>query len=260
MKKFLQNFFIYGPIFFKKWYNSTKKKRKEVLNMAQINDVLSSSTMSSLYTSALQSAKAKKEEELKAQQENPAANAVNIVSTANVDADKEVAEAEKKDAVGPAYSVELSKAGILLSEASAATAAQATTVVTDVKEAATDVEVKAAVNKIAGAESGEQSVAGAPPAGAPPTGAPPAGKPPTTSTEEDESSESSSSLAQYTEAQLQEMLSKGEISQTAYVSEIAQRKASDEKVILELQKQEVEEPKEAANSDDIVNKKQEAKL
>lgn len=223
--------------------------------MAQINDVLSSSTMSSLYTSALQSAKAKKEEELKAQQENPAANAVNIVSPANVEADKEVAEAEKKDSVGPAYSVELSKAGILLSEASAATAAQATTVVTDVKEAATDVEVKAAVNKIAGAESGEKS------AGAPPTGAPPAGKPPTTSsTEEDESSESSSSLAQYTEAQLQEMLSKGEISQAAYVSEIAQRKASDEKVVLELQKQEVEEPKEAANSDDIVNKKQDAKL
>ena len=148
--------------------------------MAQINDVLSSSTMSSMYTSALQSAKAKKEEELKAQQENPAANAVNIVSTANVEADKEVAEAEKKDAVGPAYSVELSKAGILLSEASAATAAQATTVVTDVKETATDVEVKAAVNKIAGAVSGEKSV-GAAPTGAPPAGAPPAGKPPTTS-------------------------------------------------------------------------------
>ncbi len=223
--------------------------------MAQINDVLSSSTMSSMYTSALQSAKAKKEEELKAQQENPAANAVNIVSTANVEADKEVAEAEKKDAVGPAYSVELSKAGILLSEASAATAAQATTVVTDVKETATDVEVKAAVNKIAGAVSGEKSV------GAAPTGAPPAGKPPTTSsTEEDESSESSSSLAQYTEAQLQEMLSNGEISQAAYVAEIAQRKASDEKVVLDLQKQEVEEPKEAANSDDIVNKKQEAQL
>ena len=208
-----------------------------------------------MYTSALQSAKAKKEEELKAQQENPAANAVNIVSTANVEADKEVAEAEKKDAVGPAYSVELSKAGILLSEASAATAAQATTVVTDVKETATDVEVKAAVNKIAGAVSGEKSV------GAAPTGAPPAGKPPTTSsTEEDESSESSSSLAQYTEAQLQEMLSNGEISQAAYVAEIAQRKASDEKVVLDLQKQEVEEPKEAANSDDIVNKKQEAQL
>lgn len=223
--------------------------------MAQINDVLSSSTMSSMYTSALQSAKAKKEEELKAQQENPAANAVNIVSTANVEADKEVAEAEKKDTVGPAYSVELSKAGILLSEASAATAAQATTVVTDVKETATDVEVKAAVNKIAGAVSGEKSV------GAAPTGAPPAGKPPTTSsTEEDESSESSSSLAQYTEAQLQEMLSNGEISQAAYVAEIAQRKASDEKVVLDLQKQEVEEPKEAANSDDIVNKKQEAQL
>mgnify|MGYP003588343714 CR=1 FL=1 len=223
--------------------------------MAQINDVLSSSTMSSMYTSALQSAKAKKEEELKAQQENPAANAVNIVSTANVEADKEVAEAEKKDAVGPAYSVELSKAGILLSEASAATAAQATTVVTDVKETATDVEVKAAVNKIAGAVSGEKSV------GAAPTGAPPAGKPPTTSsTEEDESSESSSSLAQYTEAQLQEMLSNGEITQAAYVAEIAQRKASDEKVVLDLQKQEVEEPKEAANSDDIVNKKQEAQL
>lgn len=223
--------------------------------MAQINDVLSSSTMSSMYTSALQSAKAKKEEELKAQQENPAANAVNIVSTANVEADKEVAEAEKKDTVGPAYSVELSKAGILLSEASAATAAQSTTVVTDVKETATDVEVKAAVNKIAGAVSGEKSV------GAAPTGAPPAGKPPTTSsTEEDESSESSSSLAQYTEAQLQEMLSNGEISQAAYVAEIAQRKASDEKVVLDLQKQEVEEPKEAANSDDIVNKKQEAQL
>lgn len=228
--------------------------------MAQINDVLSSSTMSSMYTSALQSAKAKKEEELKAQQENPAANAVNIVSTANVEADKEVAEAEKKDAVGPAYSVELSKAGILLSEASAATAAQATTVVTDVKETATDVEVKAAVNKIAGAVSGEKSV-GAAPTGAPPAGAPPAGKPPTTSsTEEDESSESSSSLAQYTEAQLQEMLSNGEITQAAYVAEIAQRKASDEKVVLDLQKQEVEEPKEAANSDDIVNKKQEAQL
>lgn len=227
--------------------------------MAQINDVLSSSTMSSMYTSALQSAKAKKEEELKAQQENPAANAVNIVSAANVEADKEVAEAEKKDAVGPAYSVELSKAGILLSEASAATAAQATTVVTGVKELATDVDVKAAVNKIAGAESGEKS-AGAP-AGAPPAGAPPAGKPPTTSsTEKNESSESSSSLAQYTEAQLQEMLSSGEISQAAYVSEIAQRKASDEKVVLELQKQEVEEPKEATNSDDIVNKKQEVKL
>ena len=90
---------------------------------------------------------------------------------------------------------------------------------------------------------------------------PPAGKPPTTSsTEEDESSESSSSLAQYTEAQLQEMLSNGEISQAAYVAEIAQRKASDEKVVLDLQKQEVEEPKEAANSDDIVNKKQEAQL
>ena len=227
--------------------------------MAQINDVLSSSTMSSMYTSALQSAKAKKEEELKAQQENPAANAVNIVSAANVEADKEVAEAEKKDAVGPAYSVELSKAGILLSEASAATAAQATTVVTDVKEAATDVEVKAAVNKIAGAESGEKS-AGTPPTGAPPTGAPPAGKPPTTSTEKDETSESSSSLAQYTEVQLQEMLSNGKISQAVYVSEIAHRKASDEKVVLELQKQEVEEPKEAANSDDIVNKKQDAKL
>ena len=227
--------------------------------MAQINDVLSSSTMSSMYTSALQSAKAKKEEELKAQQENPTANAVNIVSTANVEADKEVAEAEKKDAVGPAYSVELSKAGILLSEASAATAAQATTVVTDVKETATDVEVKAAVNKIAGAVSGEKSV-GAAPTGAPPAGAPPAGKPPTTSTEKDETSESSSSLAQYTEVQLQEMLSNGKISQAAYVSEIAQRKASDEKVVLELQKQEVEEPKEAANSDDIVNKKQYAKL
>ena len=167
----------------------------------------SGNTTESLYTASVQSKKKQEEETAQLQQQSLAAASLSTVAANTGTTGEQTAETTAVTAVSPAYSVEISQEGSRLNSATISAQAEENSTSETQNSASATNGTTAASSSSSKTDSASSST--------------------TATSNEDSDSSSTSDLSQYSEAQLQQMLNKGEISQSEYNAEISKRQAKE---------------------------------